>query len=59
MRMPAPTAILIEELPIENRKELRTLMSHALVRASAGEPIRAAVEKVVKAQQRFFRPEET
>jgi patatin-related protein len=45
----AHTAILIEELPIENRKELRTLMSHALVRASAGEPIRAAVEKVVKA----------
>jgi len=45
----AHTAILIEELPLENRKELRTLMSHALVRASAGEPIRAAVEKVVKA----------
>jgi len=45
----AHTAILIEELPLENRKELRTLMSHALVRASAGEPIKAAVEKVVKA----------
>jgi len=45
----AHTAILIEELPPENRKELRTLMSHALARASAGEPIKAAVEKVVKA----------
>lgn len=47
--MQAHTAILIEELPLENRKELRTLMSYALVRASAGEPIKAAVEKVVKA----------
>ncbi|MDQ3255835.1 MAG: patatin-like protein, partial [Acidobacteriota bacterium] len=44
----AQTAIFIEELPPESRRELGTLMSDALVRASAGEPVGAAVERVIR-----------
>lgn len=43
----AHTAILIEELPPANRRELGSLMSHALMRASAGEPIAGAIQKVL------------
>ena len=44
----AHTAILIEEMPPKNRQELGNLMSDALMRASAGEPIETAIRKVLK-----------
>jgi patatin-related protein len=43
----AHTSILIDEMPPANRRELGNLMSDALVRASAGEPIESAVQKVL------------
>ena len=43
----AHTSILIDEMPPANRRELGIIMSDALVRASAGEPIEAAVSKVL------------
>jgi patatin-related protein len=43
----AHRAILIEEISPKNRLELGTLMSDALVRASAGEPIETAIRKVL------------
>jgi patatin-related protein len=43
----AHTGILKEELPPENRRQLGSLMSDALVRASAGEPIETAIKKVL------------
>ncbi|HET6854109.1 MAG TPA: patatin-like protein [Pyrinomonadaceae bacterium] len=43
----AHTAILIEEMSPKNQEQLRTLVTGALVRASAGEPIEAAVKKVI------------
>jgi len=44
----AHAAILREELSTESRSQLSTLMSEALIRASTGEPIETAVEKVMK-----------
>jgi patatin-related protein len=44
----AHASILREELSTESRRQLSTLMSEALIRASSGEPIEAAVEKVMK-----------
>jgi patatin-related protein len=43
----AHTAILIQEIPPENRVALGRLMSDALMRASAGEPIQTAISKVI------------
>jgi patatin-related protein len=43
----AHTAILIEEMSPANVEQLRTLVSGALMRASAGEPIEAAIKKVI------------
>jgi patatin-related protein len=43
----AHTSILIDEMPPANRLALGSLMSDALVRASAGEPIQEAINKVV------------
>lgn len=42
------TSILIDELPPESRLQLGGIVSEALVRASAGEPIEAAVTKVTR-----------
>jgi patatin-related protein len=44
----AHAAILIEEIPDDNRQQLRGLMTDALVRASAGEPITEAVRQVTE-----------
>ena len=44
----AHTAILVEEMPPESRQELGTLMSAALMRASAGEPLGKAITKLLK-----------
>lgn len=44
----AHTAILVEEMPPANRRELGMIVGDALLRASAGEPTRSAVEKVLK-----------
>ena len=43
----AHTSILIDEMPPANRRELGSIMSEALVRASAGEPIQTAIDKVL------------
>ena len=43
----AHTSILMDEMPPANRLALGSLMSDALVRASAGEPIEVAINKVV------------
>ena len=43
----AHTAILIEEMSPKNQEQLRTLVSDALLRASAGEPIETAIKKVI------------
>jgi patatin-related protein len=43
----AHTAILFEEIPPENRKQLGALMADALMRASSGEPLRDAIERVL------------
>jgi patatin-related protein len=42
------TSILIDELPPESRLQLGGIVSEALVRASAGEPMEAAVTKVTR-----------
>jgi patatin-related protein len=42
------TSILIDELPPESRLQLGGLVSEALVRASAGEPMEKAVAKVTR-----------
>lgn len=44
----AQTAIFVQELTPESRRELGTLMSNALVRASADEGVSTAVERVIK-----------
>jgi patatin-related protein len=44
----AQTAIFLQELTPESRRELGVLMSRALVRASAGEGVGAAVEHVIE-----------
>ena len=44
----AQAAILREELSTESRHQLSVLMSQALIRASSGEPIQAAIERVMK-----------
>jgi patatin-related protein len=44
----AQTAIFMQELTPESRRELGGLMSRALVRASAGEGVGAAVERVIE-----------
>lgn len=44
----AQAAILREELSTESRRQLSVLMSEALIRASSGEPIQVAIEKVMK-----------
>jgi len=44
----AHAAILREELSTQSRAELSSVLSEALIRASAGEPIEAAVEKVME-----------
>ncbi|HEX6715699.1 MAG TPA: patatin-like protein [Pyrinomonadaceae bacterium] len=43
----AHTGILKEEIPPENRRELGSLMTDALMRASAGESIETAINKVL------------
>lgn len=43
----AQNAIVTEEMPTQNRHELGTLMSDALIRASAGEPIKTAIQRVL------------
>jgi len=44
----AHTSILVDELPPESRLQLGGLVSEALVRASAGEPMESAVAKVTE-----------
>lgn len=44
----AHAAILREELSTESRSQLSTLMSEALIRASTGEPIEEAINKVME-----------
>jgi hypothetical protein len=44
----AHAVILREELSIESRTQLSMLMSEALIRASSGEPIELAIQKVTK-----------
>jgi patatin-related protein len=44
----AHAAILREELSTESRSQLSTLMSEALIRASTGEPIEEAINKVIR-----------
>jgi patatin-related protein len=44
----AQTAIFLQELTPESRRELGLLMSRALVRASAGEGVGEAVERVIE-----------
>ena len=44
----AHAAILREELSTQSRAELSSILSEALIRASAGEPIEAAVAKVME-----------
>src|SRR5262249_47516364 len=46
--MEAHAAILREELSTESRSQLSTMMSEALIRAASGEPIEAAIERVMK-----------
>lgn len=43
----AHTSILIDEMPPDNRRELGNIMSDALMRASAGQPIQTAIKNVV------------
>ena len=44
----AHSAILIEEMPTESRQQLGLLMSDALMRAGAGDPMGKTIDKLVK-----------
>ena len=44
----AHSAILIEEMPTESRQQLGLLMSDALMRAGAGDPLGETIDKLVK-----------